>query len=125
MIVVKIELWPRGLRHKARELGRVVIANEGTGTDERGNYKVALSHAGVYAGQPGAWKGGTVVGHLRKLSPYHLVQSAIASALKGRSTTELSDMIEGTRDGNQTLGEQQLQAVREAITETMKEGAKP
>ena len=109
MIVIKIELWPHGIRKKSREIGRIVIANDGTGTPTKGNYKVSLSHAGSYAKKVGAWKSGKITGHLRKLSPYHLVQSAIAAALKGKSTKESSELIEMTKDGNKTPGETYLE----------------
>jgi hypothetical protein len=83
MIVCKIELWPRGDKTKARTLGTVVIANDGTGTPEHGNYDVALSHAGVYRkeGEYKAWKGGRVLGHYRMLSPYYLLQAALKTTL--------------------------------------------
>jgi hypothetical protein len=45
MIVVKIELWPRGDRTKAREIGRTYIANVG-GDVKRGNYDVAVCRKG-------------------------------------------------------------------------------
>lgn len=106
MIVVKIELWPHGLRAKAREIGRVVIANDGSGTAESGNYQVALSHAGIYGDKPGAWKSGTVTGHRRNLSPYHLVRAAIDSALKNRRKSDwANEYVDCTRDGAETPGE--------------------
>jgi hypothetical protein len=41
MLVVKIELWPHGVQSKAKELFRVFIANDCTGTSKAGNYSVA------------------------------------------------------------------------------------
>lgn len=38
MIVVKIELWPFGAKDLAKEIGRMYIANDGTGDHKRGNY---------------------------------------------------------------------------------------
>lgn len=38
MIVVTVEIWPQGNRHEATELGRVVVASDGTGTPEIGHY---------------------------------------------------------------------------------------
>ncbi len=81
MIVIKIEIWPRGDESKKRGLGNITIGNDGTGTSEHGNYEVALSHAGIYYGKKGIWKKGNVKGHSRKLSPYHLVHKAIAACL--------------------------------------------
>jgi hypothetical protein len=106
MIVVKIELWPHGIRDKAREIGRIVIANDGSGTKEEGNYEVALANAGIYADKPGAWKSGTVTKHKRSLSPYHLIRAAIDSALRNRRKAKWADKyVDCTREGNLTPGE--------------------
>lgn len=40
MIVVKIELWPKGGEEGMQELGRVIIANDLTGNRYLGHYKV-------------------------------------------------------------------------------------
>lgn len=42
MITVKIELWPFGDESRAKEIGRMYIANDGAGNIERGDYKVAV-----------------------------------------------------------------------------------
>jgi hypothetical protein len=43
MIVVKIELWPKGFESKKRELGRLHIINDASSdTLNKGNYKVNL-----------------------------------------------------------------------------------
>lgn len=42
MIYVRIELWPHGFESEAKVLGRAYIANDGTGTEKRGNYDVIL-----------------------------------------------------------------------------------
>lgn len=42
MLVVKIEIWPFGNKHKARTLGEMHIVNDGTGTGERGNYRADI-----------------------------------------------------------------------------------
>lgn len=47
MIVVKLELWPCGDESRATEIGRTYIANDGTGTLERGDYKVAVCRRGT------------------------------------------------------------------------------
>lgn len=47
MIRVKIELVPRGVEARAREIGRLYIANDGTGDAERGAYKVAVCRRGA------------------------------------------------------------------------------
>lgn len=40
VIYVKIELWPFGDRDQRRTLGEMVIANDGSGSQTKGNYKV-------------------------------------------------------------------------------------
>jgi hypothetical protein len=82
MVVVKIEIWPGGDESRKRDIGRVDIANDGTGTFETGNYNVRLYHAGRFWGRPGFWKVGEVKDYDRqRLSPYHLVAWAIKNAL--------------------------------------------
>jgi len=82
MVVVKIELHPGGDPEKARPLGLVVISNDGTGSDEQGNYDVALAHSGKYYGKKGVYKRGKVRGFRRALSPYHLIKMALEAALQ-------------------------------------------
>lgn len=43
MIYVRIELWPRGDKKKAKLLGQAFIANDATGTPTRGNYKAIMT----------------------------------------------------------------------------------
>lgn len=38
MLAIKIELWPYGDQSKAKVLGMCMIANDGTGDQETGNY---------------------------------------------------------------------------------------
>lgn len=90
MLVCSIDLWPRGDSTRAENIGCVVIANDGTGTVREGNYRCALTHSGRYRQRAGPWRGGRVTGHIRQLSPYHLVLKAIEACLKQGSTTEWS-----------------------------------
>ena len=43
MIYVRIEIWPRGDKKKAKLLGQAFIANDATGTPTRGNYKAIMT----------------------------------------------------------------------------------
>ena len=81
MVVVKVELWPKGSEKGAREIARALIWNDGTGDAKVGNYKAALLHSGIFYGKPGFWKRGAIKGHQRMLSPYHLIVKAIAACL--------------------------------------------
>ena len=47
MIAVRLELWPLGDETRAREIGRMYIANDGTGGATRGDYKVAVCRRGT------------------------------------------------------------------------------
>lgn len=79
MVVVKIELWPGGSESDAREIGRMEITNDGSGTEDIGSYSVALLHAGRYWGKPGYWRQGSSVKYMRLVSsPYHLVAACLA-----------------------------------------------
>lgn len=42
MLVIPIELWPFGIEPEKRTLGRLEIANDGTGTRTRGSYNVRV-----------------------------------------------------------------------------------
>lgn len=48
MIVVKIELWPKGEEKRAKELGRTYIYNKGDGTAAKGNYEVRVCRKGSF-----------------------------------------------------------------------------
>ena len=77
MLVVKVELWPFGNREKAELLGVAHIVNDGTGTDEIGNYKVRIA-SGVDANS--WWKQGHVKGVRRGRDRlWELVQKALSS----------------------------------------------
>lgn len=45
MIVIKVELWPFGIKSRKKELGRMLIDNQG-GTDTRGDYRVRVLRKG-------------------------------------------------------------------------------
>jgi hypothetical protein len=78
MIVVKVELWPFGDEDKARLLGVLMIANDGTGDNKKASYEVQASHAGKYFGKrKEPYKTGRVEGFLRSLSPYRLIFRAL------------------------------------------------
>ena len=57
-IVVKLELWPGGDKERARTMGILIIANDGTGTASRGNYDYQLlgKQAQDLKGSPGQIK---------------------------------------------------------------------
>lgn len=79
MVVVRIEIWPRGNQERAYKFGEVRIINDGTGDLETGNYKVEASHSGKFVNKPGIFKQGVVKGFNRSLSVYRLLFRALAA----------------------------------------------
>ena len=69
MLVIKIELWPYGYATGARELGRMYIINDGTGTAKRGNYRVDR------------WTGAQTV-HYRKIKNWPRMRKNVWALLK-------------------------------------------
>ena len=48
MIVVKIELWPKGIAERKKELGRMLIDNRGVADGgKRGDYRVRVLRKGT------------------------------------------------------------------------------
>lgn len=82
MLVVKIELWPRGDESKSVELHRGFITNDGTGDSSNGNYKVKLNEKGNKDRLSKGWKTGYVKGFKRKkLLAWDLLLMALVPAL--------------------------------------------
>lgn len=98
MIYVRVELWPWGMRDRARLLGEATISNVG-GDAARGDYEVRLSRtspggnpdrvgfqvpAEVSAGLPpgkDTWRTAAVEGYPRlSLVVWHLIARALSAA---------------------------------------------
>jgi len=71
VLVVKLELWPGGNPARAREIGRVDIANVG-GDPDFADYAVSLQ-----AGRDWNDRAGSVTGHDRQLPAWVLVSRAL------------------------------------------------
>ena len=91
MIVVRVELWPLGNKERSRHLGTAVIANDGTGTRDRGNYHVLLGKFGeqdperLLRVKSAAWRRGRVEGFPRIVQgPWDLLGRALAGTLGAR-----------------------------------------
>jgi hypothetical protein len=83
MIRVTIQLIPRGDETKARHMGTVEIANDGTGDQALGNYKVRLSRMDS---PTRAWKTGAIRGFNRKTrGPHDLLLLALLSIVGDRN----------------------------------------
>jgi hypothetical protein len=81
MIVVKVELWPKGDETQKRSLGTAFIINDGTGTLSHGNYIVMLARM-KDATVP--WRIGRVMNWARAGSPWDLLSRAINAATRNR-----------------------------------------
>ena len=86
MLVVKIEMWPKGNEQRKREIGRTYIWNKG-GDAKRGDYDVAVRRKGDYdrkAGtlpSEGATRTGEVLNYPRQsYNVWRLVSRALKSA---------------------------------------------
>lgn len=95
MLVVRIELWPRGDAARARSLGVASIVNVGDGTHAIGNYDVTLFKAPEYSKQAETrplqqmlihplareiWKKGRIEGFPRqRLGPWDLLFRALGA----------------------------------------------
>ena len=42
MLVINVEIWPFGDQSQAKHLGTMLIANDVSGTEQSGNYKVKI-----------------------------------------------------------------------------------
>ncbi len=89
MLVIKVELWPKGDESRAREIGRGLIANVG-GDAQTGHYEVRLLKSAEYSRNPGdVWKRGRVQGFPRLvLGPWDLLLRGLVAACGRRSRHE-------------------------------------
>lgn len=51
MLRITIELWPRGWADNKRTIATMDVWNDGTGTEDRGNYSYRI-YRGGYTGRP-------------------------------------------------------------------------
>jgi hypothetical protein len=80
MIVVKLEMWPFGDESKAYPLGRTYIWNKGSGTQERGDYGVAVAKKGG-VDRMNPLRSGTIENYPRlSYSVWRLIIRALKSA---------------------------------------------
>lgn len=92
MIVIRVELWPYGQSSLKKELGVQVIANDGTGSADVGNYTTQLFKPECiiddvtldpkYANQIGATK--RVVDYPRNSKYYNIWDLVLRSLLANR-----------------------------------------
>lgn len=98
MIRVTIELLPFGLERGRKHLGTIDIANDGTGTAERGNYKVRLAG---FRGPHSKWREGAVRDFPRKSrGPYDLLLRALAATVGDRARRLVQDLEQDWAQGD-------------------------
>ena len=90
MIRVTIHILPMGDAERARHLGTIDIANDGTGTAEHGNYKVRLSK---FKSAHSLWREGAVRGFPRRTrGPYDLLLRALAATVGDRARRLVAEL---------------------------------
>lgn len=88
MLVIKVELWSHGFKEHAQTLARMDIINDGTGSNDIGNYVVQLWRKGsksiddgiIYSNEEDKRivNRSTVKGHKRQTyGVWHLVMKAL------------------------------------------------
>lgn len=97
MIRVTIQMIPRGDESRARHMGTVEIANDGTGDHTTGNYKVRLSRMDS---PTRAWKTGAIRGFNRRTrGPHDLLLLALLSTVGDRNQ-RIIDVLQAEVDGS-------------------------
>ncbi len=88
MIKVRIETWPQGNRGGMRVEREIVIVNDETGDELKGNYVAAVSRDGGFATPvigtalpPDAFKQTRILGHDRRTGVGPLVRKAMEALL--------------------------------------------
>lgn len=82
MIVIRIEMWPRGRPERKYLLGQATITNDGTGTGNLGHYKFNIGRRGIDDIYARPWKTGAVKNFPRqRLNVWHLLLRALKDAL--------------------------------------------
>ncbi len=87
MIVVRIELWPKGDESRKVDLGTCRITNDGSEKQnaEAGNYSVVLTKGRLYSKNLGIWRTGHVFDFPRKrLGPWDLLLRALQATVGSR-----------------------------------------
>jgi hypothetical protein len=94
---------PRGDESRARHMGTVEIANDGTGTAKLGNYKVRLSRMDS---PTRAWKTGAIKGFCRiTRGPHDLLLMALLSIVGPRNKRLIDELNEEGRTLEQITDE--------------------
>lgn len=101
MMVIRIELWPRGDEARKREIGRAHITNVGGSADAAiGHYDVELFKSLEYAKSEGIWREGRVMNFPRRggqFGTWDLLLLALLSALGQERVTRLLKVTGGGR----------------------------
>lgn len=110
MIRVTIELLPFGSEAGRKHLGTIDIANDGTGTAEKGNYKVRLAG---FKGPASTWRSGAVKDFPRRSrGPYDLLLRALAATVGDRArrlVAELDEEWQRSRTAPDSITSQEVQ----------------
>jgi hypothetical protein len=86
MIRVRVEIVPFGVESDSREVGQMVIANDGTGDNFHANYGF------VYSNTHGEYSEGTVKNFARKNGFWELISECLSDPSKV-DNEELNDLL--------------------------------
>lgn len=97
MIVVRIEMWPRGNEKRKYPLGEIRIANVG-GTEASGDYSVTM----LKRHRKSVWKTGHVHAFKRKrLGPYDLLLRSLIACIGDRAPKDVAQVGDGQLFANE------------------------
>jgi hypothetical protein len=83
MIVIKLELHS-AIDHSVVEIGRMYLCNDGSGSEQVGNYQAKIMRRGVTDFNGQIYRTGLVLNHARKHdSVWKLILKAIQSCVEG------------------------------------------
>jgi len=86
MIVIRLEMWPKGDESRKYPLGEIRVTNIG-GDAQRGDYAIELMKSASHgAKRPGVWRRGIVKNFPRlRLGQYDLLLRGLIACIGGRS----------------------------------------
>lgn len=89
MLRVTIELVPYGDEERAHDIAVMLIANDGTGDSEVGNYVYAYTHSNNMA----AREAGVIIQHVRSFGAWALVKAVLEDYDYYEGGNELTDYL--------------------------------
>ena len=100
MVVVTVDLWPGGQQERAQPLGRAEIANDGTGAQGVGHYRVRLFQKGKARR---VWRTTRVTDFPRKrLGAWDLLCRALMQLVGDRNMEQIVEAVQADLQARKT-----------------------